>query len=251
MKHLKILIALICIVITVSIVLAQGKLFNRNSSGNIDTTPQTESVSTANSLTENKEFKKRNVAIVLYEGVQLLDFAGPGEVFTDSETDKGEPAFTVYTVAGSTAPIVSQGFVTITPQYSFENAPKPDIIIFPGGDAASFFKNEDSLARVKKLAVNAEVAMSVCTGSRILGKAGLLDNKKVTTHWIAIDSLRKEVPTATVLENTRFVDTGQIITTAGVSAGIDGALHLVQRLLGTKSAIDAARTMEYNWQPEK
>ncbi len=251
MRKTKLHTRLICIVITVSIILAQGKLFNRNSSGNIDTTRQTESVSTANSLTENKEFKKRNVAIVLYEGVQHLDFAGPGKVFTNSDTDAGEPACNVYTVAASTAPIVSQGFVTITPQYNFGNAPKPDIIIFPGGDAASFFKNEDSPAQAKKLAVNAEVAMSVCTGARIPGKAGLPDNKKVTTHWSATDNLRKEVPTATVLENARFVDNGPIITTAGISAGIDGALQPVQRLVGTKSAIDTARTMEYNRQPEK
>lgn len=253
MKNIKFLILAVCLVLAVSIVFAKGKLFNDNSPDNTDTAQETESVSTDNSTvsTEKGDFKKRNVAIVLYEGVQLLDFAGPGEVFTDTETDKGEAAFNVYTVAASTAPIVSQGFVRITPQYNFENAPKPDIVIFPGGDAAGFFKNEDSLARAKKLAVNSEVTMSVCTGARILGKAGLLDNKKVTTHWIAIDNLRKEVPSATVLENTRFIDNGQIITTAGISAGIDGALHLVQRLIGTESAVKTARAMEYNWQPPK
>ena len=79
----------------------------------------------------------------------------------------------------------------------------------------------------------------------------MLNNKKVTTHWIAIDRLRKAVPTATVLENTRFTDNGQIITTAGISAGIDGALHLVQRLIGTESAVKTARAMEYSWQPPK
>ncbi len=201
--------------------------------------------------TKKPDFKKRNVAIVLYEGVQLLDFAGLGEVFTDAETDQAEAAFNVYTVVTSTEQIVNQGFVTIKPQYSFENAPKPDIIIFPGGDALKFIKDENGITWAKKLAGDAEVAMSVCTGARILGKTGLLDNKKVTTHWSAIDRLRKEVPTATVLENTRFIDNGQIITTAGISAGIDGALHLVQRLIGTDSAVKTARAMEYRWQPPK
>jgi len=139
--------------------------------------------------------------------------------------------------------------VTVTPQYNFENAPKPDIIIFPGGDALSFTKNTENLARAKELAVNSEITMSVCTGAFILGRAGLLDNKKVTTWWAAINNLRKDVPTATVLENTRFVDNGQLITTAGISAGIDGALHLVQKLISTESAIKTARNMEYNWQP--
>lgn len=250
MKYLKFIAILIGSVLTVSIILAQGKLFSPDNTG---TTKNAESVATGN-LTDSadkSDFKKRNVAIVLYEGVQLLDFAGPGEVFTDSQTDAGEDAFNVYTVAASTVPIVSQGFVTITPQYSFENAPKPDIVIFPGGNPNNFLKDEKAISWSKKAADNAEIAMSVCNGALILGKTGLLDNKKVTTHWGTIARLRKDVPTATVLENTRFIDNGQIITTAGISAGIDGSLHLVQRLLGTKSAVDAARVMEYNWQPEK
>lgn len=250
MKNLKFLILAVCIVSAATIIFAQEKIFNIKSPNNNAANQKTELVSGEISTSANPDaVKKRNVAIVLYEGVELLDFAGPGEVFTDAETDKGEAAFNVYTVAVSTDPVVSQGFVTITPQYNFENAPKPDIIIFPGGDALKFMKDEKGMMWAKKLASDAEVAMSVCTGARILGKTGLLDNKKVTTYWAAIDHLRKEIPTATVVENTRFVDNGQIITTAGISAGIDGALHLVQRLLGKESAVNTARAMEYNWQP--
>ena len=194
--------------------------------------------------------KKRNVAIVLYEGVELLDFAGPGEVFTHSGTETGEQAFNVYTVATSTEPLVSQGFLTVKPQYSFDNAPKPDIVVFPGGNVDGLLKDKRGMTWAKAAAINAEIAMSVCNGAHILAEAGLLDNKKFTSHWAAIPRLRQKVPTATALENVRFVDNGQVITTAGVSAGIDGALHVVERLMGTKSAKDAAHMMEYNWQPK-
>lgn len=255
MKNFKLLSIAVCLVFPVLIVLGQDKLFNVSSPGSGDAEIETKSISIVNPAAASPEaaggIKKRNVAIVLYEGVELLDVAGPGEVFSDADTDQGEAAFNVYTVASSTAPIVSQGFVTMTPQYSFENAPKPDIIVFPGGDALSFTKDEKGMTWAKKLSGEAEITLSVCTGARILAKAGLLDNKKATTHWAAIDRLRKEAPTATILENTRFVDAGQIITTAGISAGIDGALHLVQRLIGTESAIRTARAMEYNWQPPK
>ena len=194
---------------------------------------------------------KRNVAIVLYEGVELLDFAGPGEVFTQSGTEAGEPAFNVYTVATSTEPLVSQGFLTIKPQYSFDNAPKPDIVVFPGGRVGGLLKDKKGMAWAKATAMNAEIAMSVCNGAHVLAEAGLLDHKKFTSHWGAIPGLRQKVPTAVVPENVRFVDNGQVITTAGVSAGIDGALHVVERLVGTASAKDAAHVMEYNWQPTR
>jgi transcriptional regulator GlxA family with amidase domain len=153
--------------------------------------------------------------------------------------------------ARSTEPLLSQGFLTIKPQYSFENAPKPDIVVFPGGRVNGLLDDKAGMTWAKATAQEAEIAMSVCNGAHILAEARLLDNKNITSHWGAIPALRKKVPSATVLENIRFVDNGQIITTAGVSAGIDGALHIVEMLLGTQSAVSAARIMEYNWQPKK
>ncbi|MBS1793228.1 MAG: DJ-1/PfpI family protein [Acidobacteria bacterium] len=195
------------------------------------------------------KIKVRNVAIVLYEGVELLDFAGPGEVFSAAQTVDGQDGFNVYTVAETTAPIVSQGFVTIKPQYSFETAPKADIVVFPGGDVANFLDNKTAMSWAKAVSGDAEIAMSVCTGAFVLAGADLLDKKKINTHWASIRKLRRQVPTATVLENVRFVDNGQIITTAGISAGIDGALHVVERLLGTEAARLTAKSMEYDRQP--
>jgi len=110
-------------------------------------------------------FKTRNVAIVLYEGVELLDFAGPGEVFTHAVTVTGEAAFNVYTVGTSTEPLVSQGFLTIKPQYSFENAPKPDIVVFPGGSVGGLLDDKAGMNWAKTAAQNAEIAMSVCNGN--------------------------------------------------------------------------------------
>lgn len=200
---------------------------------------------------KQKDFKKRNVAIVLYEGVELLDFSGPGEVFAAAQTIEGDNAFNVYTVAASTEPIVSQGFLTVKPQYSFENSPKPDIVIFPGGMVENLAGDEKAMAGMKAASTEAEIVMSVCNGAFLLAKAKLLENKKITTHWAQTRNLRKQVPTAIVLENVRFVDSGRIITTAGVSAGIDGALHIVERLLGSPAAKMTAKYMEYDWQPKK
>lgn len=200
---------------------------------------------------KREKIKARNVAIVLYDGVELLDFAGPGEVFAAAQTVDGQNAFKVYTVAASLDPIISQGFVTVKPQYSFADAPRADIVVFPGGNVQNFTKNPAAMTWAKRAATDAEIAMSVCNGAFVLAASKLLDDKNATTHWGVISRLRQQVPTATILENVRFVDNGQIITTAGVSAGIDGALHVVERLLGTPSAKLTAKYMEYDWQPPK
>jgi transcriptional regulator GlxA family with amidase domain len=162
----------------------------------------------------------------------------------------GQTAFNVYTVAATDEPLISQGFVTIKPQYTFANAPKPNIVVFPGGNVNNFTNHADSMTYAKAVAGEAEVAMSVCNGAFVLANAKLLENKRATTHWSAVRGLRRQVPTATVLENARFVDNGQIVTTAGVSAGIDGALHVVARLLGRPAAQLTAKYMEYNWSPD-
>lgn len=198
---------------------------------------------------KRKKIQVRNVAIVLYEGVELLDWAGPAEVFNVAQTVDGQSGFNVYTVAEKAEPIVSQGFVKVTPQYTFENAPKPDIVVFPGGSVRNFQRSHAAMAWAKATASEAEIAMSVCNGAFVLADSKLLENKNVNTHWTAIRQLRRQVPSATVLENVRFVDNGQIVTTAGISAGIDGALHIVERLMGTQAAKLTAKAMEYNWKP--
>lgn len=189
---------------------------------------------------------RRNVAVLLYEGVELLDFAGPAEVF--SAANRGR-AFNVYTVAVSKEDIVSQNFLTIKPQYTLVDCPKPNIIVLPGGDADVALNDKRVIAWIQKSQQESEILFSVCTGAFILAKADLLD-KDATTHWGSIEALKQSAPKAKVHSDRRFVDNGKVITCAGVSAGIDGALHVVARLLGKQAARDTARYMEYHWQLE-
>ena len=186
----------------------------------------------------------RNVAIIVHEGVELLDFAGPGEVFSSA----GNGAFHVFTVGPTLDPVVSQGFVRVTPDYSIANSPKPDILVIPGGHTAVLYNDPKMMAWLKDRVGGAELTMSVCTGAIALARAGLLDGLHATTHYGALAALRK-FPRVTVDADKRFVDNGRIVTTQGVSAGIDGALHVVERLLGSEAAWSDARYMMYHWEP--
>src|SRR5688500_17171092 len=194
----------------------------------------------------------RNVAIVLYENVQPLDWTGPYEVYNDAARfgeANGEPAFRVYTVSKTADTLDGQG-LRITPNYSIENAPRPDIVVFPGGPAAKIHDDPVFFAWAAQAAREAEVAQSVCTGAFVLAKAGMLDGLEVTTFFGAIDALQQQYPKAMVKNGRRFVDNGQVVTTAGISAGIDGSLHVVARLLGRRVADQVARYMEYHWSPD-
>jgi transcriptional regulator GlxA family with amidase domain len=199
-----------------------------------------------------KQYTK-NVAIVIYEGIEILDFAGPAEVFAMASrmgSDRGRPAFKVYTVAASREPITSQGFVKITPEYTIDDAPAPDLLVIPGGSSDALIKSEKFMTWANGAVKDAEITLTVCTGAFVLADAGFLDGLRVTTFYNAIGRLREAAPKAIVEEGRRFVDSGAIITTAGVSAGIDGALHTVARLLGRNVADRTARYMQYAWTPE-
>jgi len=193
-----------------------------------------------------KPNKKKNVAIFVHEGVELLDFAGPAEVFAAADRTW---AFNIYTVAATDADIISQGFLTVKPRYTITNCPKPDIIVLPGGNTRIPLKDDKVIEWIKKSSGDAEIVMSVCTGAFLLAKAGLLDDKEATTHWGSIEGLKKAAPKTKIHADRRIVDNGKVVTTAGVSAGIDGALHVVERLLGKQTAKDTARYMEYRWEP--
>ena len=187
---------------------------------------------------------RKNVAIFVHDGVELLDFAGPGEVFAAAGSGR---AFRVFTVAADAGPITSQGFLKVTPNYTFANCPKPDVIVLPGGATGQALKDARLVKWVKKASAGAEVTLSVCTGAFILADAGLLDGKEATTHWGSIEALKKRAPKTKVHADRRFVDNGKVVTAAGVSAGIDASLHVVERLLGKDAAKATARYMEYQW----
>lgn len=195
----------------------------------------------------------RNVAIVLYNGVEVLDWAGPAEVFAAAShiaTSGEKHAFNVYTVSKTRAPIVSQGFVDVTPDYSIADSPKPDIIVFPGGGTGNVTGDPEWMAWVKTSTENAENVLTVCTGAFVVGKLGMLDGLDATTWYAAVPGLASQFPKARVQPGRRFIDNGKVITTAGVSAGIDGSLHLVARTLGRYVADRTAEYMEYAWAPQ-
>lgn len=190
----------------------------------------------------------RRVAIVVFQGVELLDFAGPGEVFSSSRSGRNH-LFDVCTVAASTDPIVSQGFVTVTPEYSFADCPAPDIVVIPGGSVP--LSNAPMLEWVKGVSKESELVMSVCNGALVLAACDLVNDLDVTTHRSALEGLQLLAPTSRVLTNRRFVDHGSVLTSAGVSAGIDSSLHVVSRLHGMEVARATAHYMEYDWRPEE
>jgi transcriptional regulator GlxA family with amidase domain len=189
--------------------------------------------------------RTRKVAIVVYDHMEILDFAGPGEVFQSTGG-----AFDVYTVAESAEPILSQGFVRIVPDFTIDTAPRPDILVIPGGGTSGVQKSTRMMEWIGRSAREAELTLTVCTGAFILARTGLLDGLHATTWHGAIARLREAAPKVIVHENVRFVDNGKYLTTAGVSAGIDGSLHVVSRLLGEDVARATARYMEYDkWDP--
>lgn len=189
--------------------------------------------------------KTMTICFYLQDGVEVLDFAGPMEVFSYAGAK-------IFTVSKTKRPIKSQGILKVTPDYDITDAPSFDILAVFGGNAGNASEDPEVIAWIKARKPTTQYYFSVCTGAFILGKAGLLDNLTVTTFHESIDRLQKAVPTAKVLSNTRFVDNGAIITTAGISAGIDGALHLVEKLAGKESAKRVATYMEYDkWVPQQ
>jgi putative intracellular protease/amidase len=193
--------------------------------------------------------KTRNLAILIFDGVQIIDYTGPYETFGHTYSNDGE-AFNIYTVSEKTNAITTAMGMSVNPKYSFENAPEPNILLIPGGDVRAQTSNPVVLKWLQEKSKNAEVVMSVCNGAFILAKAGLLDGLEATTTSNLIPMLREAAPKVKVVDDRRFVDNGKIITTAGLSSGIDGALHVIEKLFGRGTAQMAALGMEYNWDPD-
>ncbi len=184
------------------------------------------------------------VQVVLWDGVELLDFAGPGQVFACA--DEGR-AFRVRTVAARPGRIRSQGFLTVEPEGVLGEGRPPRVLVVPGGASETAIADEQLIRAVGRVGRDAEVVLSVCTGALVLAAAGLLEDDMGATTWHgAIDRLRAAVPEVAVVEGPRWVDNGRVITAAGVSAGIDAALHLVERMLGARVMQETARYMEYS-----
>jgi transcriptional regulator GlxA family with amidase domain len=189
----------------------------------------------------------KTVAFVLFEGVEELDFVGPWEVFTMAGmVVPGE--VTAFTVAEKSGLVKCAKGLQVVAEHDFESCPKADIVLVPGGNATrTEVDNKAMIAFLARMDGQAEYTTSVCTGALLLERAGVLEGLRATTHWSAIDILKK-TGTETV-ENARFVDNGRVITSSGVSAGIDMALHVVGKIWGPKVAMTTQKYMEYYPEP--
>jgi transcriptional regulator GlxA family with amidase domain len=186
------------------------------------------------------------IAIALWDGVEELDFAGPYEVLT-AWARMSERSISVRTVAQTIEPVRCAHDLRVIPDATWEELGGVDLFVLPGGDTRPLQGDESFLERVRKLADSGVLMTSVCTGALVYGKAGLLADRPATTHWGALDRL--EALGATVDRTARYVDDGNIVTAAGVSAGIDMALHLVARLESVERAQEVRRYIQYDPQP--
>jgi transcriptional regulator GlxA family with amidase domain len=180
------------------------------------------------------------VAVAISEGVTVIDFAGPWEVFQDATAPGSDAPFTLCTVSETTAPIVGSAGLKLVPDYTFANVPPPRVVVVPAQRGS-----EALHAWLRKTSAQTDLTMSVCTGAFQLAKAGLLSGKSATTHHDFVDDLAQRFPDVRVERGRRFVENGSIATAGGLTSGIDLALHVVERYFGRASAERTAEYMEY------
>ncbi|BAP44904.1 ThiJ/PfpI family protein [Pseudomonas sp. StFLB209] len=194
-----------------------------------------------------------NIGIYVFDDVEVLDFAGPYEVFTtatrmhsrNSRDDK--PLFNVFTVGRSTAPVRARAGLKVDPDYSIHDHPGMDCLIVPGGVITAELEKKDVINWISDQAIPSRLVASVCTGAFLLAQTGKLNGRQVTTHWEDIADLKEMFPAVDVLSTLRWVDEGAFITSAGISAGIDMSLHLVERLHNRALAERTALQMDFDW----
>lgn len=194
------------------------------------------------------------VSILFFDEVEVLDACGPFEAFSVAvrvarrADPAAEPPFEVSTVAvGTSTTVLARGALPITTQYTLADAPEADLIIVPGGVTAAVESDDSLIAWLRSRRATTPTIASVCTGALVLATAGLLDGRTATTHWEDLDELRNRFPAVTVDAAARYIDHGDVATSAGVSAGIDLALHLVARFGSPDLAVATARQMDYPW----
>jgi len=193
------------------------------------------------------------VGILLFPDVEVLDFAGPYEVFSVAARVATKalgfdgPPFRVVTIAEEEKTLAARHGLRVTPDYSYADAPSVDVLIVPGGIVTEPMGNLVTLAWLERESARAAVTASVCTGAFILSSIGILDGMKATTHWEDIDEMQRMFPKVDVVDGLPYVDEGAVVTSAGISAGISMSLHLVERMIGRQLARLTARQMQYDW----
>jgi transcriptional regulator GlxA family with amidase domain len=197
--------------------------------------------------------EKWNVGVLVFDGVALLDVAGPFEVLTRARLEPGvesrrreeEALFEAFTVAKTKDPVTATGGIVLVPGHSFADAPRVDLLLVPGGfGTRPVLQDAETIEWIRRTAASAKRTASVCTGALLLARAGLLDGRRATTHWGAFGLLASLARDVTVDREARFVDDG-VMTSAGVASGVDLALHIVETLFGRAVADETARYLEY------
>lgn len=190
---------------------------------------------------------------MIYDRVQVLDFAGPFDVFSTTRL-KDKPALTdpspfdVLLISEYARPVTAMGGMKVTPHHTFHDCPALDILVVSGGlGEREEHGNHLLLHFIRARAKEVKTLASVCTGAIILGKAGLLDNRKATTHWMSIGRMREMLPQVEVIEDVRYVEDGNVITSAGISSGIDMSLRIVAIYHGEDTARATAHELEYSY----
>ncbi len=200
--------------------------------------------------TENLPNRKR-VGILVFDEVEALDFCGPYEVFSTTRLDESrrreEPSpFETLLVAESEGAVTASGGMRVLPEYTLEDCPALDVLLVPGGwGVRSELSNGRVLRWISSRAPEVGTLASVCTGAMLLGAAGLLDGRRATTHWRSLDWMQESFPSVNVERGLHVVEDGDVVTSAGISAGIDLSLLLVARYCGESVARSTARHMEY------
>lgn len=191
---------------------------------------------------------KINVGILIFDEVEVLDFAGPFEVFSIASDDNSTKLFNVTVIAENNQIIHARNGLKVLPDYSFQDTKEIDVLIIPGGFGAETveFKNKELLKWIIEKNERTIITASVCTGAIILAETQLLNNKKATTHWMDIERLKNEYPLIEVITDQRYVEDGKIITSGGISAGINMSLYIVEKFYGKEIAINTAKRMEYD-----
>ncbi len=194
---------------------------------------------------------RKNVGILLFENIEVLDFCGPFEVFSvtrlneDKRREELSP-FHAFLVAETKQPIAATGGMRVLPDFDLNDCPELDILVVPGGLGTRHEMNNERLLRwIADRSRQVETMASVCTGALLLGKAGLLDGKRATTHWRALQLMQELFPNTRVEKELHVVEEGSLLTCAGISAGIDMALKAVCHHYGETVARATARYMEY------
>jgi transcriptional regulator GlxA family with amidase domain len=179
-------------------------------------------------------------AVAIGPGVNVIDMAGPWEVFQDAAVSRGAAQFELFTVAEDTTPVQASGGLTITPTHSYDAAPAPHVVVIPAHQSS-----DRTVQWLREVAPQADLVMSVCTGAFVLARTGLLDGKTATTHHQSYDAFAAEFPAIHVVRGQRFVEHDRLATAGGLTSGIDLALRVVERYLGRDAAAATARYMEY------